>query len=576
MNIVGYEPAATPGAYNFATKDGRKFMAFGAEAEAMKARLDQAKAAGPQPTANVAADLLSASTNPVAAAMNAPKVARAFASDAPAPSPAAAPDPAPKVDYAFGPNAPGEGQPASAPVAAAPAAPTGPRPLGLGYFEDPATGMIMQWDPGSAGSRGGMVERGRTIRGGFEEDEAYKAAKWELAQAKLGEVDKARAEQAEAFEAEQALLQDQRVMQNDALMEEQQRVRDIEAGVKAAEAQRVAALKDYTGAKVDPRRALSGGKNWLYGLMAGLGTFGAGLSKTPNYSVQVLNQRIADDIAAQEKEIAIKRDAADNALSDLTRKLGSQDRAKVALAQIQNQLAQNSLAQHASRTKDADQRSRAEQMRLTLQEQFLDLAEQDRRLATGEVTTSIVNMPGSAPRAPGFRPVGNQLATGKGLVDIANAKKDAAGGGKAPGEVAPARTTKIAQNSAVIEDAEAVLSDLPAGESEWDDPTSGPVDYLFGDKAKQRRIEERTDKLGTGIQTGSGMGSSDDDAKRAKEQAAAGGSLSERRRGAQTAAEAAAQRIAFEISALPPDQQGPALQALPPASRAHVLRVMQK
>lgn len=570
-NLTGYEPTATPGAYNFLTKDGRKLTAFGAQAEAMKARLDQANAAGPQPTAQasalaepphpLAAGLAAAS--PMAAAVvrgatrspvatDAPK--QPVAGAAPPPAPAAAPPPAP-------PKPPEEQAPA-----------TGLKDLGLGYAQDPQTGLILEYDPGSPGSRGGPVERGRTIRGGFEEDPAYKAAKWELTQAGLGELDRARAEQAEAFEAEQTLLQDQRVMQNDALMEDQKRAHDIEDGVKRAEQQREAALKEYTSAKVDPRRALAGGKNWLYALAAGLGTFGAGLSKTPNYSVQVLQQRIADDISAQEKEIAIKRDAADNALADLTRKLGSQERAKIALAQVQNQLVQNSLAQHASRTKDAESRSRTEQMRLQMQEQFLNLTEQDRRLAAGEVTTSIVNQPAQAPRAPGWRPAGNQLGTAKAIADLRNA--EAGGAGKAPSPVPSERTNKIALNAQVIEDSTEVLGLLPEGGSEWDDPTGGPLDAL--EQERKNKLDQATGRLASGVQIAGGFGSSDDDRKNAGAQAGEGGSTNERRRAAQAEQERAAQRIAVEISTLPPEQQAQAFEALSPAARAAVVKAAQK
>jgi len=566
-NLISYEPAPTPGAYHFTTRDGRKLFAFGAQAEVMKRRLDQANAVGPQKTAQL---------GPMA------NMSSALSGGPPAAPPPTRADvkrwPAAPATAAAAPAAPGAS--ASAPVApatapTAPAQSSEPEALGLGFYKDPKTGMILQYDPGSPGSKGGPVERSRTERGGFDPDPAYKAAKWELLQAQTDNIDEQRRQHAENFEADQTLLQDQRVMAIDAIQEEHARKRAIDQGVEEATAKHDAVVQEYTSAKEDPSRALSGGKNWIYGLAIGLGTFGAAMNKRQSQAVDIVQKQIDRDIAAQRTEIAIKRDAADNALADLTRKLGSQERAENALKQIQNQLIQNSLAQQASREKNAEKLASLKALQLGLQERFLDLNEQDRRLAQGEVTKHIVNAPAEPPRQPGLRPVKDQTGTARALADLRNAEGKAQGDGKTPAAVPTERTNKVALNSQIIEQADGIVSQLPPEEDEWGDPASGPVDSTWN-KGESNKLNEATSALATSVQIGSGAGSTADDRKQAGELVGEGGSVSARRRGAQRAASEAAQRIAIEIATLPPEQQEQAIKAMPRATQKAVLDALKK
>jgi hypothetical protein len=413
-NLTGYTDGPAPGSYTFELKDGRKFTAFGTEAEAFKKRLDQANANMPKPTAQVALggaeqQGLDLSGSGIEAA------------DFVAPQGGFSPT-------AFGVEQPTSAAPPPGATSAPPAQPTRPavaqaaqkRPAPFVKYatgkggtvvetsadidpNNPQHGQLRIYDPGARPTKGGMVERGRTVSGGFEPSAEYLAGKRDVLEQKTAEMEKLREAQAASFEAEQNMIIDQRVRLNDQLLEDQKRQRAIDEGVKEAQAQRDAALKEYTGSKVNPQRAFAGGRNWIYAISAGLGAFGATLTKSPNYALQVIEQRVADDIKAQEAEIAIKRDGANNALADLTQKLGSQERAKIALAQVQNQMIQSELASAASREKDATKRASLEQVRLGLQEQWLDFNEQYRVSAQGDVTKSFANVPGSAGRAPGYR-----------------------------------------------------------------------------------------------------------------------------------------------------------------------------
>lgn len=548
-NITGYEPGPIPGSYNFATKDGRKFAFSGVQAEDLKRKLDQASAIGPQPMAG---------TNPYGTT------------------------PPPKVDFAFGANpppTPGAPPPSRADVApkmtgAAPAAPATPTPtppatqstdLGLGYRMGP-NGKIQEFTPGSPGSPGGPTERSRTIhKPGYETDneqaEAYQDANFEILNQRMAGVEEARQRQAQAFEEEQALLQDQRVLQNDAYNEELKQKADIDLGVKKAEAEREAAVKEYTASKnFDPmKRALSGGKNWIFGLSAGLGAFASTIMKSPNYALEVVHGLIDKDIAAQEKEIQIKGDAANNALADLTRKLGSQERAKIALAQIQGQLFQNSLAQHASRSKDAEYQTRSKELILGLQKDYLDKNEQDRRIAAGEVTMNVVNQPAQAARAPGWRDVGDQLGTYKQLQGLS-------GGGAQGGS--SALTTKLleplALDSQIIEQSVEAEAALPAGDGEKWDPT-GVTRYLPGgmDKGSANKLDEATGDLATSVEKAGGNLDT-------------GGAVAPRRRQIAGERAEAARRMAIRISTLLPEQQAQVLGAMPPATRTAVAKALEE
>lgn len=61
-------------------------------------------------------------------------------------------------------------------------------------------------------------------------------------------------------------------------------------------------IDDYKNFKVDPNRANSGAEGALNTLGVALGAFGASLSKSPNYALEIVNRKIDQDIAAQEKE----------------------------------------------------------------------------------------------------------------------------------------------------------------------------------------------------------------------------------------------------------------------------------
>lgn len=94
------------------------------------------------------------------------------------------------------------------------------------------------------------------------------------------------------------------------------------------------AANDYYNSKVDPDRLTKG--NWGLALATAFGTLGQGLAATghvsiPNTAFAIVQNRIQNDINSQIKDIDIKRDRSQTALSVLQKKTGSLDLAKATL-----------------------------------------------------------------------------------------------------------------------------------------------------------------------------------------------------------------------------------------------------
>lgn len=412
---MGYEldPPAAPGAppvYRFLTKDGRKVPAFGTQAEVLARRLDESKAMAPQPTAGL--DQASYGMMPpgMAAAVNAPP---------PTPPPVA--DVKPRMGTTVL-DEPRNEQGQTVAQAGAPPMmiardPEPPKPRYLPYMTNERGDQILLRDGGDpnnpadilvqerprAGSRGGWRTTGQTVRGGhginnelLAEQEYIHGSEQAATQLGIEAADAtATAEDAynQRLAEHHANIQGEAQAKSDAILS---RVKDLDARYERLN-------KEYNSAGVDPRRMFAGGKNWMYGLAAGLSTFGAGLSKTPNFGVQVLQQRISDDIEAQKAEVAIKRDAADNAYKRLLAETGSSDLAEKALRGIQLSKLRAEFEVAAKDGRDKKRQAQAIAMLAETDKTYSLWKANYLQSAEGEVTKSMVNVPGSGGSAGGIR-----------------------------------------------------------------------------------------------------------------------------------------------------------------------------
>jgi hypothetical protein len=458
-NIVDYEPGPAPGSFNFTKADGSKMLFAGPAAEDLKAKLEASKKIGPQPTAqnmSIAPPRNVADVGPNMSAApppGPPPSGKNWAGmfNAPAPQP-----------QGFGP-APQGGQPPPQ------GRPQGPGAVGLGYgLRVNGDGVIEQYHSAQAGSKGGPVEKGRTVAGGFDPDKEYVEGK---ENAYLAE----QAGLATGMEAAQ-----ERAAEERGFLEEHQRqlvAREAEAraqkesidrGVMDLEQKHEAARKEYSGSKVNPNKIFGGGRNWIMGLTAGLGGFAAALTGKQNSVIPIIESRIAQNIAAQERAIAIKGESADNALADLQRKLGSRELASKALADIQLDQFKAEM-QKKSLTSDKELQGKYLALSAAAEGKQLDMREQYRQAALGQVTKSIVNAPATGGRAAGWGAVKDQLGTAKDLKTLN--KVDEGAGGPAAAKK-PAEQVRYEQS---LEASARTLSDFVAEHGGSIDPVTGEI-----------------------------------------------------------------------------------------------------
>jgi hypothetical protein len=358
-NIVGVEPLPN-GGYNFVDKAGAKKTLFGPAADELVQRFKASEAlTGPQPTAmndgaggTTASDLVvpEGGFGGFGGQVPQPKIA----TDVPTPVPGA------------------EGPPASI---AAPA-------------------------PQHPGPRGGPQEKSRTVKGGFDPSEGYiDATVGAFKEQQAGEELGAAMASQQAAE-ERGFLEEQQRQLVAQQQQQQQQMETIKRGVAEKQAAYDIAQSKYNNfSEIDQDRIWrkkGTGASILAVIGASLGAFGSALTKTPNFALEIINSAIDRDLRSQEQEIAINREAAGNALADLQRQTGSLDLAKTALGALQTQRVQMQIQAMANKAKTPAAIASFQKANGMLMQAYADKLEEYRQKATGEVTKSIVNVPGSA------------------------------------------------------------------------------------------------------------------------------------------------------------------------------------
>lgn len=235
----------------------------------------------------------------------------------------------------------GQAEPAAAPEAEQ----TGPVKLGYTMKAiDPATGKefegeaIRQQDGSigvfrapTRGSPGGLTALGKQTMAQYAQaavasgEHSAKAAEAQQIGVDIAVQD---------AEARQAFIQKQQELNLLEQHRQQDEERELQEKVSNLNAKYDLARQTFADARADPTRIGRGGKKWLFGLSAALGAFGAGLARTPNFAMDFINARVADDIRSQEAEINVKGRDADNQLATLTRSLGDLKLAKTAYRQL--------------------------------------------------------------------------------------------------------------------------------------------------------------------------------------------------------------------------------------------------
>ena len=127
-----------------------------------------------------------------------------------------------------------------------------------------------------------------------------------------------------------------------------------------AQSAAAAAAKEASDAKVDQGHFFASrgaGQQIALIIGAGLGALGASLTNTPNYSMQMIQGAMADDMKAQEANLANKRASSDSALKRALNATGDMDSAKALVRIQQNQIAQDQIAHYDKIGLDEQQRA---------------------------------------------------------------------------------------------------------------------------------------------------------------------------------------------------------------------------
>lgn len=391
-NLVDYEDLGN-GAYNFVDKTGGRKTFFGPEAADLASRIDATKKLGPQPTAmndgaggTTASDLVvpPGGFGGFGGQVSQPEMK----SDVPTPVPGAE---GPPVALAR----PPEGAP---PVQQQPQALYAGSKPGETILQNP-DGTVMV-ETRTAPSRGGLQEKSRTVKGGFDPSEGYLAATGTAFKEQQSAEELGAATAAQQAAEERGFLEEQ---QRQLVAQQQQQAAQMET-IKRGVAEKQVAY-DIAQARYNNHSEIDQDRIWrkkgigasILGVIgAALGAFGSGMTKTPNFALEIINGAIERDIRAQEQEIAINRESAGNALADLQRQTGSLDLAKSALGALQTQRVQLQLQAMANKAKTPAAIAAFQKANGMLMQAYADKLEDYRQKATGEVTKSIVNVPGSA------------------------------------------------------------------------------------------------------------------------------------------------------------------------------------
>lgn len=388
-----------------------------------------------------------------------------------------------------------------------------------GYFVDDGKGGWLHWTPPRAGSKGGLLEKTRTVSGGFETDPEYEQRKAQRAVAEIGVGQEHANQQLALSEHLRAAAVAEMEAQQQAAEQQRLQIEYQNRRVAEAESRHAQALQRFESDSVKPE--FSAIEQVIGALSAAAGAFGAGLTGGENFGLSLVKASVAERVRQEESELALKREEADNALAKLTRETGSLDLAKRSLEGILLKQSENKWRSIAALEQDINLRAKAEKEALALAGAYDDWLNGYRQAAGGEVTRNMQYVAPTAGSAGGF-----------GLTTIEQAEKlagltgkEAANTGAALGNVKTAR--ELEQTAAGVPKDEAAKNLLgsyrsldamsqmlsanaargdgkpwtPEGQTLFGQGVRGFVDFFGGDNTYKEMLSDatrsRSDTFGT-------------------------------------------------------------------------------
>lgn len=426
-NVLGYTPGPAPGSYAFQQANGQNILLSGPPAESLKARLDASAGMAPQPVAGPGGGapndtVPEGSVMFGSGALNTP----AEPPPPPVPAPVESVQPAPAMSVpppAVPPPANFEQAPppqlgptvesaASAPPPAPMAHPVMVGGVNTGLVQGP-DGRLYKPTPGIAAVTQAQLQAkaaqgvatphsaSESVSGGFAPSEQFLSNRHALAEEKGKLIDETAGIEAQNAAREKQIADEQFKMAAQARAEEQARTDQIAAQVQKDLETKDRFQKEFANAKVDPRRLFSGHNGTAMGVLgalaAGLGAAGSGMLAMgghpgqPNLGYQAVQSAIDRDVAAQENEIKVKGELANNALTQYQRSGLTLEQAKSALRSAQLGWANAQLMQSAATTKGSMVSANANAMKLQLLGGINDADEQYRQQSLGTATKSIAS-----------------------------------------------------------------------------------------------------------------------------------------------------------------------------------------
>ena len=254
--------------------------------------------------------------------------------------------------------------------------------------------------PAQAATKGGAVERSRTVKEGPGFNREYVDSLQNAAIDANTKLDEAVAGLQADADASSTVLSQKAADDQQTVADAASYLKEVQTKTEEWEQKTTAAQQEYKDSKVDPTRA-SGGLFDAIGVA--LGAFGAALAKTPNFAMEIMQNRINNDIRAQEKEIEVRGKTADNALARFERNLGNMTLAKQAYKIARREEGQTQMDLIGAKAKSRDVKANVEAAKALNMKGLAEDTEKYRIMVADDVTKSIQNVPGSPGRAAGNR-----------------------------------------------------------------------------------------------------------------------------------------------------------------------------
>lgn len=414
-DFVSYSQGQAPGSYVFQRRDGSPIVLGGPTAERIAKELDQANpyGAGPPPTMpenrgldnnpyqdHPGASLFSPGSQAIAQAAPAKPFDSAARIGGYAPPGAASPEDAAGVARV---------QPQAAPAQAAPQPGQGPAPKQFstkgGRLIKTADGWQMVQSGGGGVSKAALEKQAgqgvlksksaeTTQEGGYPMDPNY-LPEMERVSNTRRVLNAQVADREAAGAAAEALrfAEDAAAAQKRAKLEARVAERAKQETARA-EQEYDSAREEFRSSKIDPERYFRGDLGAFRKITSiigqAFGAIGATIGRTQNFAQEIVQSRIEQDIAAQREDIRIRGQAADNALSQLTRKIGDQRAAESVLRSIQGDYAANLAKARAAATKRPEIMAIAQKWDLDEQQRQIQARKDYLQEVSGKVTQKVL------------------------------------------------------------------------------------------------------------------------------------------------------------------------------------------